>query len=107
MLLKISKSFALFSLLSVIILYIGFSLNLYKATDYDYYSDCQYSFMKNAKFFSDIFTEDIFSTFDRWDESLVIGRLVKSRKDGLLSSGGFAGNFCDNFIGTPTSIGFI
>jgi hypothetical protein len=85
MLSKMSSSIVFFSVISVIMLYIGFSLNFYKATDYERYFDSLYSFMKDSEVFPEFCFEDIFLTFDRWSESLVMGRLVKSRKDGPFS----------------------
>ncbi len=96
MLSRMSSSIVFFSILSVIMLYIGFSLNFYKATDYERYYDRSYSFMRDSEVFPEFIFEDIFLTFDRWSESFVMGRLVKSRKDGPLSSGGFVGRFYDN-----------
>ncbi len=101
---KLWNSYAFFSILSVIIMYLGFSLNLYKATDYERYYDDNYFFMKDSDIFSEIQFKGIFSTFDRYSESLVIGRLVKSRKNGLLSSGGFVGYFIDNIPDPPAGI---
>ena len=104
MFLKKMNLYVIFSILSIIIIYAGFSINLYKSTNYYKYYDKYYSFMKNKKLFPEFPYEDTFSTFDRWSESLIMGRLVKSSKDGLLSSGGFIGHFPDNIPDPPDGV---
>jgi len=92
---KLLCSSKFFIILSVVVLYLGYSLNLWKATDYERYYDYKYSFIRNLNLFGQENFSDSYLTFDRWSESLVLGRLVKTRKDGLLSSGGFVGWFVD------------
>ena len=93
---KILNSSALFTVASLIILYLGYSQNLWKAADYEGYYDYNYYFLKKLEdpFFQNL--TDSYPTFDRFAEALVLGRLVKSRKDGIFSSGGFTGYFYDH-----------
>jgi len=92
---KIAYSPLFFFVFSLIVLFLGYSENLWKATDYQKYYDNNYTFLRTYDIPEFQNYSEIYSTFDRWSESLVVGRLVKSRKDGLLSSGGFVGRFYD------------
>ncbi len=92
---KIVRSPLFFVVLSLIILFLGYSQNMWRATDYEKYYDNFYSFLRNYDIPEFQNFSEIYSTFDRFSESFVIGRLVKSKKDGLLSSGGFVGRFYD------------
>ncbi len=99
-----------FSVFSLVVLYLGYSQNFWGALDHESKGDRYYPFLKtynklkadeveNGSIEADVpalqnIMED-FPTFDRYSECLVLGRLVKSRRDGLLSSGGFTGNFTD------------
>ncbi len=92
---KIAYSPLFFFVFSLIVLFLGYSENLWKATDYQKYYDNNYTFLRTYDIPEFQNYSEIYSTFDRWSESLVVGRLVKSRKDGLFSSGGFVGRFYD------------
>jgi len=92
---KIVRSPLFFVIFSVIILFLSYSQNLLRATDYEKYYDHNYSFLRNYDIPEFQNYSEIYATFDRWSEAVVLGRLVKSRKDGLLSSGGFVGRFYD------------
>lgn len=99
-----------FSVFSLVILYLGYSQNFWGALDHEDQGGRYYPFLRtynklkandfdNGSIEADVpalenILED-FPTFDRYSESFVLGRLVKSRRDGLLSSGGFTGNFTD------------
>lgn len=94
-----------FSVFSLVVLYLGYSHNLWGALYRDYENQPFLATYKQIK------TNDVddgyieaeaaalqsilenFPTFDRYSECLVPGRLAKSRRDGLLSAGGFTGNF--------------
>lgn len=99
-----------FSVFSLIVLYSGYSQNFWGALDHEKQGDQNYPFLRtynkltaNGSYKGTIEADvpalqnvlEDFPTFDRYSECLVLGRLVKSRKDGLLSSGGFTGNFTD------------
>jgi len=90
-----------FVVFSVIILFLGYSQNFWKATDYQKYYDNYYTFMRDFDIPEFQSFSEIYSTFDRFSESFVIGRIVKSKKDGLFSSGGFVGRYYD--IPSPPS----
>jgi len=92
---KIAYSPLFFVVFALIVLFLGYSENLWKATDYQRYTDNYYSYLRTYDIPEFQSFSEIYSTFDRFSESLVLGRLVKSRKDGLLSSGGLVGRFTD------------
>ena len=92
---KIVGSPKFFFLISITILFLGYSQNLWRATDYVKYYDHYYSFLKDYDIPELKNSAQIYSTFDRFSESFVIGRLVESQKEGLLSYGGFVGRFYD------------
>jgi hypothetical protein len=92
---KMVRSPQFFVVISLIILFLGYSQNFWRATDYVKYYDNYYSFLRNYDIPEFQNFSEIYSTFDRFSESFVIGRIVKSKKDGLLSSGGFVGRFYD------------
>ena len=101
---KLLNSYGLFGIISVVLLYMGFSLNSYGAADFIRHYDISYTFMNDPKTFPEFHFSGIFLTFDRWSESTVLGRLAKSRRDGLLSSGGFVGRFYGNSPDLPAGV---
>lgn len=93
---KRSLSMALYVVTTLVALYLGYSLNLWRATDYRRYTDGPYAFMQHEEMLGPQGREESLLTFDRFSESLVLGRLVASRDYGLLSWGGFTGWFTDD-----------
>ena len=92
---KIVSSPLFFVVFSLIVLFLGYSENLWKAANTQIYFEKNHSFLRNLDIPEFQNFPEIYWTFDRYSESLVLGRLVKSRKDGLLSSGGLVGRFLD------------
>ncbi|MHC4520596.1 MAG: hypothetical protein ACYTAS_18555 [Planctomycetota bacterium] len=90
---KRSLSAALYAVTTLIALYLGYSLNLWRATDYRQYTDGPYAFMQHEEMLGPQGGDEGLLTFDRFSESLVLGRLVASRDHGLFSWGGFTGWF--------------
>lgn len=92
---KIFCSPKFFFAFSLLILFIGYSQNFWGATDYQKYYDHYYSFLREYDIEEYKNVSQSYSTFDRFSESFVIGRLIKSKKDGIFSSGGFVGRYWD------------
>ncbi len=92
---KIASSPLFFVVFSLIVLFLGYSENLWKAANTKKHFEKKYSFLRNLDIPESQNFPENYWTFDRYSESLVLGRLVKSRKDGLLSSGGLVGRFLD------------
>lgn len=92
------RSFAAvaYAVTTLVALYLGYALNLWRATDYRRYTDGPYAFMRQPELLGPTWRDSGEPTFDRFSESLVLGRLVASRDHGLLSWGGFTGWFIDS-----------
>ncbi len=100
---KIVRSPLFFVVLSLIILFLGYSQNMWRATDYNAYFDYMYYQLDELDDPVLKSLTESYPVFDRYSESLVLGRLVKTRKDGILSAGGFTGNFL-NYPPPPANV---
>ncbi len=92
---ELFQSATIFTVLSLLVLYLGYALNLWRAADFRLYTDGEYAFMEHPEILGPNGLPDSLLTFDRFSESLVIGRLRASRARGLLSEGGFVGWLTD------------
>lgn len=92
---KATLSTVVYAAVSLSVLYLGYALNFWRATDYRLYTDSHCTFMEEPWILGPEGRPDSLLTFDRRSEGLVVGRLVASRAQGLFSWGGFTGCFTD------------
>jgi len=93
---KASASPAVYVVVSLVALYLGYALNLWRAADYRLYTDGQCAFLEAPGLLGPETLPDQLATFDRYSEGLVVGRLLANEAGGFFSRGGFTGWFTDS-----------
>ncbi len=91
-----------FVAVSLTFLYLSFGLNLFGAADFERYYDHRYRFAADLPWVDAELSTPHFATFDRWSESLVLGRLAHAQRRGLFADGAFPGRFGADAVITPS-----